>query len=131
MPSIFQFLGERISLRFVKGVKESIFKQMLSNILCQNALLTKCSFHEEHFFGEHFAKEYGRAFLREQKSILAKNMTGFALNRTGFVLNMTGFVLNMIGLVLHMTGFVLNVTVFVLDMTRFVLNMTGFVLNMT
>ena len=44
---------------------------MLSNIICQNALLTKCSFHEEHFLGEHFAKEYGRAFLSKQNSILA------------------------------------------------------------
>ena len=48
------------------------FSKMPSNILCQNALLTKCSFHKEHFLGDYFAKEYGRAFLREQKSILAK-----------------------------------------------------------
>ena len=41
--------------------------KMLSNILCQNALLTKCSFHEEHFFRRAFCQRMWESIFERAK----------------------------------------------------------------
>ena len=41
--------------------------KMLSNILCQNALLTKCSFHEKHFFRRAFCQRIWESIFERAK----------------------------------------------------------------
>ena len=43
------------------------FSKMLSNILCQNALLIKCSFHEEHFFRRAFCQRILESIFERAK----------------------------------------------------------------
>ena len=103
--------------------------KMLSNILCQNALLAKCSFHEEHFLRRAFCQRIWESIFERAKEhsckidfcpVFVPNTTVFVPNTTLLVPNTAIFVHNTTVLVQNTTIFVQNTTVSVPNISVFV-----------